>query len=270
MNNTTAPSKTTKNITAFFVLTFLISLPAYILITLASKNIILSPEMAFAFIPLATLAPISAALILTFKANGWDGVKKLLGRSFDHKRIAKKIWYVPTLFLIPFLVILALGVSGLMGLPLLDAPFPIVALPVVFLLFFISALLEQTGWMGYAFEPMQDHWNAFKAALVLGLIWALWHIPIYIFLIVDPVLIGAQALSVVAIRFLLVWLFNNTGKSVFAVILCHAMYNVVISMLPVNLIITSLFLLITAIIVTFLWGTETMAKFRWKKADVLS
>ncbi len=124
--------------------------------------------------------------------------------------------------------------------------------------------------MGYAFEPMQEKWNAFKAALVLGLIWALWHIPIFIFLIVDPVLIGAQALILVAIRFLLVWLFNNTGKSVFAVILCHAIYNVVISLLPVNLIITSLFLLITAVIVTFLWGPETMAKFRWKKGDVLS
>ena len=116
---------------------------------------------------------------------------------------------------------------------------------------------------------MQDQWNAFKAALVLGLIWALWHLPIYIFLIGDPVLIGAQSLSLVAIRFLMVWLFNNTGKSIFAVILCHAMYNVAISILPVNLIITSLFLVITLIMVTFLWGPETMAKFRWKKAGDL-
>lgn len=198
------------------------------------------------------------------------GVKKLLSRSFDHKRIAKKIWHLLTLFLIPFLVISPLRVSDLMGLPPLDAPFPIVALPVVFLLFFISALLEEIGWMGYAFEPMQNQWNAFKATLVLGLIWKLWHIPIYIFLIADPVLISAQVLSLVAIRFLLVWLFNNTGKSVFVVILGHAIYNVVISLLPVNLIITSLFLLVTAIIVTFLWGPETMAKFRWKKGVVLN
>ena len=143
------------------------------------------------------------------------------------------------------------------------------ALPVVFLLFFITASFEQVGWMGYAFEPMQDQWNAFKASLVLGLIWALWHIPIWIFLIGNPVLICAQALILVAIRFLMVWLFNNTGKSVFAVILCHAMYNVAISTLPVNLIITSLFLLIITILVTFLWGPETMAKFRWKKAGDL-
>jgi membrane protease YdiL (CAAX protease family) len=139
----------------------------------------------------------------------------------------------------------------------------------VFLLFFIGSLGEEVGWMGYAFEPMQDKWNAFKAALVLGLIWALWHIPLYIFLIADPVLIAAQVLSVIAMRFLLVWLFNNTGKSVFVTILFHTVYNVTISVLPVNLVISSLFLLVTALIVTFLWGPETMAKFRWKKSDVI-
>lgn len=262
------PSRS-KSLIPFFLLAFILALPAYILVGLASKNIIFSSEMAFAFVPLMALAPIGAALILTFKENGWDGAKELLGRSFDRKRVDKKIWYVPTLFLPPILVILALGVAVLTGLPLVDALFPLVALPVAFLLFFIGASGEQVGWMGYAFEPMQDQWNAFKAALLLGLIWALWHIPLYIFLIVDPVLIAAQLLSVVAIRFLLVWLFNNTGKSVFIAILFHAVYNVTLGVLPVNLIILSLFLLSTATIVTFLWGPETMAKFRWKKADGL-
>jgi membrane protease YdiL (CAAX protease family) len=116
---------------------------------------------------------------------------------------------------------------------------------------------------------MQDKWNAFKAALLLGLIWALWHVPIYIFIITDPLLITAQVISLVAIRFLMVWLFDNTGKSVFIVILFHTVYDTTIAVLPVNLVIASLVLLITAMIVTFLWGPETMAKFRWKKADDL-
>jgi membrane protease YdiL (CAAX protease family) len=267
MKNTT-PSKN-KSLLIFFLLTFIFALPSYILVGLASENVIFSSEMAFAFVPLVALAPIGAALILTFKENGWDGAKELLGRSFDHKRVAYKIWYVPTLFLLPLLFILALGVAVLVGQPLMAALFPVVALPVVFLLFFIGSLGEEVGWMGYAFEPMQDKWNAFKAALVLGLIWALWHIPLYIFLIADPVLIAAQVLSVIAMRFLLVWLFNNTGKSVFVTILFHTVYNVTISVLPVNLVISSLFLLVTALIVTFLWGPETMAKFRWKKSDVI-
>jgi len=262
MNNTTATSKTTKNITAFFILTFIFALPIYILVGLAS-----SPEMAFAFIPLATLIPISAALILTFKENGWAGAKALLGRSFDYKRVTQKIWFLPTLFLLPFLFSLAWGVTVLLGLPIPAAPLPVVALPVVFVIFFIMALGENVGWMGYAFEPMQDQWHTFRATLLLGLFWALWHVPFYIFTIIDPILIVAQALSLVAVRFLLVWLFNNTGKSVFVAILFHATLNVAFVLIPVNFIITSLFLVITAIIVTFLWGPETMTKFRWAKAD---
>jgi len=260
-----SPPAKNKSLITFFLLTFIFAMPSYILVGLASKNIILSPEMAFVFVPLATLAPIAAALILTFKENGWVGAKKLLGRSFDYKRITKKIWYLPTLFLLPSLFILAWGVTVLMGQPLTDVLFPVVALPIVFVLFFIMALGEEVGWMGYAFEPMQEQWNAFKAALLLGLIWALSHIPLLIFNIADPVLIVAQVLSLVAIRFLIVWLFNNTGKSVFVAILFHTIYNVTISYLPVNQIISSLFLLVTAIIVIFLWGPETMANFRWKK-----
>jgi len=96
----------------------------------------------------------------------------------------------------------------------------------------------------------------------LGLIWALWHIPIYVFLIADPLRIAVQALSLAALRFQMAWLFSNTGKIVFVVIFYHTVYNVIIVMLPSNSIITGLFFLITAIIVTFLWAPETMADFR--------
>ena len=265
MENATATKN--RSLIIFFLLTFILALPVYILVGLSANNIIFSSEITLAFLPLATLIPISAALILTYRESGWVGAKKLLKRSSDYKRVTKKIWYVPTVFLLPFLLILALGATILLGQPLVDAPFPAVALPVMFMLFFIMALCEQVGWMGYAFEPMQDKWNAFKAALLLGLIWALWHVPIYIFIITDPLLITAQVISLVAIRFLMVWLFDNTGKSVFVVILFHAVYNTTIGVLPVNLVILSLFLLITAIIVIFLWGPETMARFRFSRYE---
>jgi hypothetical protein len=62
--------------------------------------------------------------------------------------------------------------------------------------------------MGYAYEPMQDKWNAFKAALLLGLILALWHVPFYYFIITDPVMLIAQLLFPFLLRILLVWIFN--------------------------------------------------------------
>ena len=72
-------SHITKNkpMTRFFGLTILFSLPVYILITLTGMNIILSPEMVFAFIPFGVLAPLGAASYLTYKKGGWAAVKKL-------------------------------------------------------------------------------------------------------------------------------------------------------------------------------------------------
>jgi len=250
--------------TTFFLLIFIFSLPIYILAGLSAKSIIFSPDMVFALLPLTALPPISAALILTFRKDGKDGAKKLLARIFDYKRLGKKIWYIPILFLMPFLLILAWGATVLTGQPLMVAPFPIVALPVVFLLFFIMGLGEEIGWMGYAFEPMQNQSTTFKATLKLSIIWALWHIPFFIFLNDDPITLVAQAVTLISLRFLIVWLFNNTGKSVFATILFHAIYNVTIGVLPGNQLVASLFLLVTAIVVIFLWGPETMVQFRWK------
>lgn len=70
--------------------------------------------------------------------------------------------------------LIALGLLVLLGKAIPPAMVPLMALPVVFLLFFIMAAGEEVGWMGYTFEPMQEKWNTLIASLVLGLIWAAW------------------------------------------------------------------------------------------------
>ncbi len=136
------------SITSFFVLTIIFTLPAYVLITLTGLNIILSPEMVFSLIPLSVIAPICAALVLTYRKDGWIGVKKLLKRSFDYKRVINKKWYWPTLLLMPLFFSLVLGVSYLFDQELAAAQMPLIAAPIVFILFFFTALTEQVGWMG--------------------------------------------------------------------------------------------------------------------------
>jgi membrane protease YdiL (CAAX protease family) len=149
---------------------------------------------------------------------------------------------------------------------------PLLTFPAVLLGFFILATGEEVGWMGYAFKPMQARAGAFRAALVLGVIWALWHAPFFIFMMPDPIVAGAQLLMLVGNRVLVVWIFNNTGKSVFATILFHAMDNTALVCLPdVNAIAPwgtiSLcgFTLIAAFLVTLLWGPQTLAKYRFSK-----
>lgn len=79
-------------------------------------------------------------------------------------------------------------------------------------------------------------------------------------------------ISLIGIRALIVWVYNNTGKSVFATILIHAVYNVctlTIASFYISLghLITCIFIIITAVIVTCLWDPETLAQFRFRKKE---
>jgi hypothetical protein len=72
-------------------------------------------------IPVAALAfacPVSAAALLVYRENGSAGVSMLLERAFDFRRIRAKVWYVPTVLLMPAVTVLAYGVLRATGSPL--------------------------------------------------------------------------------------------------------------------------------------------------------
>jgi membrane protease YdiL (CAAX protease family) len=211
--------------------------------------------------------PIIAALILVRRDEGSEGVKALLRRAFDYRRIKGKAWYVPILFLWPAMMILEYGLLKLMGVPLPVPQLPVLMLPLSVAVFFVAALGEETGWQGYAIDPLQDRWGALTASILVGIVWAVWHVVPFLQMGRTPTWIAWQGTSMVMARILTVWIYNNTGRSVFATILFHAMNNVATVLLPsygwpydpfVALMLTAA----AAASVTFLWGPATLARFR--------
>jgi hypothetical protein len=70
------------------------------------------------------------------------------------------------------------------------------------------------------------------------------------------------------LRILIVWLYNNTGKSVLAAILFHDMVNVSEFSFPnegsyYDPFITGAILVVIVVIVTFFWGSKTLARYRY-------
>lgn len=263
MNNTT--TETPANFYVFLILTFLLSLPFYIFAFLVP------PEMALLAGLTLTLAPICAALILVYRQDRSSGTKRLLKRAFDYKRITNARWYVPIFLLWPLIFSLVLILLNLFGEPVPDPAFPIVAAPVALLVFFLLALFEEVGWMGYAYDPLENRWNAHIASLVLGLVWAVWHLPIFIATPESTIWVVGQLVNLILTRILIVWIFNNTGRSVFAAILFHAVYNVCTMVFPVygsslGPGLTAVIVLITTIIIVLLWGTNTLAHFRFSRS----
>ena len=196
----------------YFVLAYLLSWALWPLV-------ILNPTSS----PLVPFGPLIAAVIVALLAGGRHELWALL-RQLGRWRV-HPLWYVIAL-LGPFVLAgLTAALAVAAGAPVRGTGDYTNWRAITF--FFLSTviivgLFEEVGWRGFALPRLQLRLNAIWAALVLGVLWALWHLPE---LISDPTgqrppvqfLLWALALSVI-----FSWLYNSTNGSLPIVIICHA------------------------------------------------
>ena len=205
---------------------------------------------------LASNVPSVLGLALTAIVLGRGALRKLLGRLL--------IWRVdPRWYLVIALGPVAfvggvVALNTLLGGPVLSLGMPLLGVA-VFLAFSIfpgSAVGEEIGWRGYALPRLQSRMNALSASLVIGPIWALWHLPLW--LTGDPVktpgLYAAFAASTIALSVILTCVYNSTRGSLLMVVLLHATAN-----LPVTLAIDELGVRATAPVLLYFGLTVVVA-----------
>jgi membrane protease YdiL (CAAX protease family) len=218
-------------------------------------------------IPIAALAfvcPGLAAVILVYQKSRAAGVKTLLRRSFDYRRIPSNFWYLPIMLLLPIVSVLSFGVQRLIGVPVPSPQIAMVPTLGLLLVCFVAALGEELGWSGYAIDPMQETWGVLTASLLLGLVWAAWHIVPLVQAHRSLAWIAWWCVGTVALRVVMVWLYNKTGKSVFAMALLHAMINVSWQSFPIHGSyfdprINGLIMLVLATVVTVAWRPRNLS-----------
>ena len=95
---------------------------------------------------------------------------------------------------------------------------------------FIGAgLFEEIGWRGFALPYLQRRYSALVSSLIIGVVWACWHIQNYFALDPFPVFVDPFPWTEVAVLVLggmlysvfITWVYNSTGGSLFAVVLLH-------------------------------------------------
>jgi membrane protease YdiL (CAAX protease family) len=124
---------------------------------------------------------------------------------------------------------------------------------------------EELGWSAYAFSSLQGRTAALRAAVVVGVIWAVWHWHPLVQAERSPAWILWWSLGTIASRVLLGWLCNNTGKRVLAPALFHATQNVCWQSFPrqgshYDPQITGLLLTGVAIAVVAAWGSRRLSR----------
>ncbi len=140
---------------------------------------------------------------------------------------------MPAVLLAPVIYVASYCVIRLLGLPLPDRiEFPWRSTPVLLPLFFIGAAGEELGWSGYATDPLEERWGATKGALILGATWAVWHAIPFVQTGEPANWVAWQSLKTIAMRVIMVWLYDGSGKSVFATILYHATDNLAWTVFP--------------------------------------
>jgi membrane protease YdiL (CAAX protease family) len=91
--------------------------------------------------------------------------------------------------------------------------------------FITGPINEEPGWRGFALPRMQARFGPLAASLLLGLLWAVWHFPLFLIRSWADVPMWAFSVYVIAVSVLIAWGMNSSGFSIIAPILMHATSN---------------------------------------------
>lgn len=221
----------------------------------------------------AALTPTIAAMILRYRENGVAGVWSLLQRTFDFRKIKQRRWLVTAALLFPLLYVFTYFAMRLLSLSIPSAWHPSPTLGAVFLLFFIAATAEELGYTAYETDALQMRVSALSAALIIGPIWALWHFPSMIQMGQSAQLMAWGFSVTIAVRILTIWIYNNADRSVFAVILAHAVGNTARTGFPGGRsayeigdgAVAYSIVILAALLAIALWGSKTLSEFVGKR-----
>jgi membrane protease YdiL (CAAX protease family) len=172
-----------------------------------------------------------AATTIIALSGGRAALKDLLRRGFRWR--VSPVWYA-AVFIVPVLttgaVLVALPLFG--GTPDWTKQPSLVSVAMVFALFmvfpFATPIAEEIGWRGLALPRLLAGRSALGASLILGVIWAVWHLPV---VLSDPVMrVPAPfMITVVLTSVLYTWIFLHTRGSVFIAIVFHAWSNALLA-----------------------------------------
>jgi uncharacterized protein len=177
--------------------------------------------------PIVGFGPFFAAVVVLALTGGKAAVMILL-RRMVRWRVAG-LWYAAALLLPVAIALGAMVLNVVLGArPPSSAElgaWPSL-IPTFFLLLLIPGIggaWEEPGWRGYALPKLQVGRSALVASLILGVVWAFWHLP----LMVAAVIPWSDIVYVTVQSVVYAWLFNNTEGSVLLVMLFHTMNNVI-------------------------------------------
>lgn len=219
----------------FFILTFLFAWSLWIVAGL------FAPALFLPAVLLGAWAPTLSATLLAGATEGKAGLRDFLAKLFRWR--VGWVWYGVVLFSMAAIVLAAVTIDVALGGKWPHLTFPpgvppeawyiVIPLLFVFNIFVGGPLAEDVGWRGYILPKLGAKVGMLNASLIIGVIWAVWHLPFYFIAQGGQVVGGIPfiwfALLTTAWGVLFAWVFVNTRESILLPVLYHAAINTTLS-----------------------------------------
>ena len=216
-------------------------------------------------------APAFAALLAVRVVPGSGGIRRLLAPAVRWR--VHPVWYLIAILGPIGLFLVGDVIRSLLGL---EVPPAWLALPSASALAFLAGALiagsfgEEVGWRGLAQPRLQQRRGALAAAIVVGVLWSLWHL----WPVVTPGGFAMTGVSGVALTFMRLtatsvvyaWLLNSTRGSLLIVMLAHAGHNIAVRVVPLppgtqqGDPVTALLYVAAAVLVVLFYGANWLSK----------
>lgn len=220
----------------FFSITIFFSLALVPVLTYLSNRG--KSEKGFYFLFLNLLVPCITAIGMIYFSGSSEMIEDFWKRLLLFKIPLNYLAFI--IFLMPCIILLATGISLLFGHSAkqfhLAKEFSIVKgwgfLGVIFPIL-LAPLIEELGWRGYGVDSLRAYFNLFTTSLLFGLLWFLWHLPLFFLKGFYHHQLWHQnkiyALnffaSTLVAAFLMNWIYYNVDRSIPAMVLFHSMLN---------------------------------------------
>ena len=181
--------------------------------------------------------PFTTALYLIFISKN-DALKSTFSNKLFNTKLVK--WKTIPLFLIlfPASIIISVLISTIFGysfdqFTIADEfSFSIGGIPTLLVLL-LAACFEELGWRGYAVESLNNKFNYFEATAIFGILWSLWHLPMFFIpesyqaelLQEDFILVINFFVSIIPLAFIISWFCKKNSGSILGAILIHSIVN---------------------------------------------
>ena len=186
------------------------------------------------------IAPFLSAITLTYLTQGRTDAINLVKNTINFTSLSAK-----GLLLILVLSTVSNILSVLIRKPP-DTPFIAMELSLGttvpwFTFLFIVSIIEETGWRGYALPRLLSQYSPLVSSLILGAVWATWHVPLFLIPgtwqhglgFMTPAFIS-YLLQIIPRTYIMTWIYLRTGNNPASAVLYHQFTNMTGELLDVT------------------------------------